>query len=279
MRVIHPTDDAMPYLHDLRLHLFELRLFTDVALHENVTLETQLPVRVTSTSIVFKQFDGSVFTPAEGNIHHRTETLFGFGDAWLMANGHVTAGGFRLTARLGVTLPIGTIEANPFALGDEGKQHQHIQFGTGTFNPLTGLEVSRAFGPVTLLANGQAVWMAYANANGYRGGHRITGTLRADLQLGPVRPILGFDVLHEQPETWNGVVQQDGNLGRTDLLISAGLTWNVNALTSVTLLARIPFFHHFINGSEHEQLTYPVVLTLMISQALLPPAHHGERAR
>ncbi|MBL8910197.1 MAG: hypothetical protein JNM17_05760 [Archangium sp.] len=272
----------MPYLHDLSLHLFELRLFTDVALHENVTLETQLPLRVTSTSILFKQFDGTVFIPAEGNIHHRNEILLGIGDPWVMANGHITAAGFRLTARLGVTLPLGSIEPNPFALGDEGKPHQHIQFGTGTFNPLTGLEVSRAFGPVTLLANGQAVWMAYANTNGYRGGHRITATLRAALNLGPVRPlhhptsspqgalILGFDVLHEQPETWNGVVQQDGNLGRTDLLISGGVTWNVNARTAVTLLARIPFFHHFINGSEHEQLTYPVVLTLMISEALTP---------
>jgi hypothetical protein len=263
---VHPTDDERPYLHDLRLHLFELRLFTDVVLHENVALEVQLPVRVTATSIVFRRLeDGSAFVPAEGNLHHRTETLLGLGDAWLQARGQLTLGGFHLAARLGVTLPLGTTEENPFALGDAGLPHQHLQFGTGTFNPLSGLEVARAFGPVTVSAFGQAVWMAYQNPKGYQAGHRITATLRGDVKLGPVRPLLGVDVLHEEPERWDGAIQQDGNLGRTDFLVSAGLTANLSDDTALTVLARVPFAHRFIHGSEHEQLTYPVVLSVMIS--------------
>ena len=57
------------------------------------------------------------------------------------------------------------------------------------------------------------------------------------------------DVIYEGPERWDGVIQQDGNLGRTELLLGVSMTQTFGA-TSVSLTARFPIWRHIVTGDE-----------------------------
>jgi len=73
------------------------------------------------------------------DLHHRTVTLRGFGDAMLLGRRRwpaVLRADDVLTLSGGITVPIGRTIENPYDLGDRGLQHLHIQFGSGTFDPL-----------------------------------------------------------------------------------------------------------------------------------------------
>ena len=79
------------------------------------------------------------------DIHHRNETYTGLTDLDVFL-GYKVSGFFRardaLFVRLGTTIPTGKTEENPWELGDAGIEHLHIQFGTGTFNPIANLQYS-----------------------------------------------------------------------------------------------------------------------------------------
>ncbi len=105
-----------------------------------------------------------------GNIHHRTETYRGLSDLMLLATYDKQAlfrAGDSLKISAGTTLPTGKTEENPFELGDKGREHLHIQFGTGTFDPLLeanyGIPLARKFRlggwPSLRLLDGKLAWM------------------------------------------------------------------------------------------------------------------------
>lgn len=110
-------------------------------------------------------------------IHHRSETYEGFGDAELTV-GWRKAGLFgegsilRLSA--GLTLPFGDTEANPWALGDDGLRHTHIQMGNGTFDPVldfyAGVPLS---GGWAFSLYGKARIPLYENSEGFLGSPEI----------------------------------------------------------------------------------------------------------
>ena len=69
---------------------------------------------------------------------------------------------------------------------------------------------------------------------------------------------------NEQPERWDGIVQQDGNLGRTDFLVGGGLHWSTQDV-QLGLTLRVPVYSHIIG--HHGQLTYPGLLGLTVGTA------------
>ncbi len=73
-----------------------------------------------------------------GYIHHRDETYHGFDDLRFVIGyqlkGLLTSKD-RATLSGGLSLPTGKIEPDPYELGDAGKKHLHLQFGTGTLTP------------------------------------------------------------------------------------------------------------------------------------------------
>jgi hypothetical protein len=78
------------------------------------------------------------------------------------------------------------------------------------------------------------------NSHGFRAGNRFGLGLSGDLNVvGSLWASVGADVANEQPERWGGVVQQDGNLGRTDVLVGGGLHWSLGA-AQLGLMLRIP---------------------------------------
>lgn len=256
-----------PQLHDQTFWIAELRPVIDYSFTERFGLEVQLPFRYTHTSVIFRRLDGTAFTPDYENIHHRNETLTGLGDPWLSGRASLALGTVQLSARAGVTLPLGRTEENPFERAERGLSHQHVQFGTGTVNPLLGLDAHAPLGPFTLSAWAQTQVFLVDNRQGYRAGNRYAGGLGVRPELDwPVTLELTADLLNEQPERWDGVIQQEGNVGRTDAL--AGLTVRrAFGELDAALGVKVPVWQHFIEAAHaHEgdpgQVRYPAIVNL-----------------
>lgn len=254
-------------LHDQRFTIGELRAVVERGLSRRLGVEAQLPLRLTKTSVLYERLDGTVFTPDYVPIHHRDETLAGLGDPWLLARFADQSGGVDVSVRMGVTLPLGTTRPNPFALADQGKVHEHLQFGTGTVDGVLMASAKKAMGRVQVQGYGQMLVVPFANGFGYRAGNRYALGLGVTFPLvGPVVASLGGDVVNEQAERWNGVVLQEGNLGRTDVLASGGLAVPLGGYR-LSLSVKVPVWQHIIQmGHEAGQLTYPAIGTLAIER-------------
>jgi hypothetical protein len=116
---------------------------------------------------------------------------------------------------------------------------------------------------------GQALVYVYENAKGYQAGNRYAAGLAADVEV--VRPLrLGgaIDILNEQPERWGGFVQQDGNVGRTDLLAGGSIAYRVDDI-ALSLAVKVPVWQHFIasHGPDPGQLTYPAIVSVAVATA------------
>ncbi len=73
----------------------------------------------------------------------------------------------------------------------------------------------------------------YQNRHGFRAGWRgLGGAQLAHRLVGGLTGGLGADVMYEGPERWDGEIQQDGNLGRTEILVGLSL---VQALGATSL--------------------------------------------
>jgi hypothetical protein len=258
--------EVPPYLHDQDVEVAEVRPVLEYGLTQHLSVEAQLPVRAVRSRITYRQLDGTPFTPPNADLHHRNETLAGPGDAWLSGRAAWQLGAVWVSGRLGATLPLGRTEENPFALGEAGIEHQHVQFGTGTVNVLAGADAAWRPGPLSVRGYGQVLWVPAPNGRGYQAGNRLAAGALAEWTLKPLQLSAGLDVVSEAPERWDGGVQQDGNVGRTDLLVGGG----VAVLTDAGrwgLTARVPVYQHYLRTEDDGgQLTYPVVLQLSWSR-------------
>jgi hypothetical protein len=198
-----------------------------------------------------------------GDIHHRNETLDGPGDPWALVVASRPVGPWSVAARAGVSIPLGRTEENPFALGRRGLPHEHIQFGTGTWNPMFGLSVGRLFTRTSVIVSALARLPLYENGHGYRAGNRYDASLVADRRLGVRwRVQAGLDLAHESAERWSGVIEEEGNLGRTDLLAAAALVRQVGTVGALSLQVKVPLFTH-AHGS---QVDYRAIVALAWSR-------------
>jgi len=257
------------YLHDQDLWPAELRATGEVGLTDATGVEVQLPFRLTRTTIRYRAPDGSPYTPLDPDVHHRNETVAGLGDPWLTVRYGTTLAGTLVTARAGTTIPLGRVQDDPFVLGARGQRHQHIQLGNGTFDPVLGLDLSRTVGPLQLSGYGQTQLTLYENGKGLRAGNRVFAGLQGGTRLfGATSGALGLDVLHDAAERWGGRVQQDGNLGRSELLAGASLT-HLFGRSLLSLLVRVPVYRHIVSGDEPPgTLSSPLMLSLVASHTL-----------
>jgi hypothetical protein len=221
-------------------------------------LEAVTFLRHVDSGIRFEDADRRPIDLPGGDIHHRNETLVGPGDPWLMAVLGRPVGRLSTAFRAGVTVPLGRTEENPFALGRRGLPHQHIQFGTGTWDPLLGAGVGRRFGEVVLSANLLARLPVSENEHGYRAGRRVQASLSGDRRItGAWRLLGGLDYGRETAETWDGVIEEEGNLGRSDLLLSAGVARAIGG-RALVLSVKVPLR----TRSNGVQVDYPAILVL-----------------
>jgi len=237
----------------------ELRVGVSRGLAEGLAVELSGSLRSVTSRIEYEDLSGAPFTPPNPDLHHRDETLTRPGDMMLMLHGARLVAPWSLSLRAGVTIPTGKAEENPFALGDIGFEHQHIQFGTGTWDPLVGFGTARNLGKGSLALYGLARFVVSQNEHGYQAGHRLSLGAEAGHPLGETwRGRLGADLYREEAERWSGQLEEEGNLGRTDLYLAAGVMRPVAGLGSVGLTARFSL----ASRSSGEQVDQPVLLAL-----------------
>jgi hypothetical protein len=267
--------DAVPpqrrHVHDQFVLPADLRGTVDWGLLPWLGLEAAVPLRLVHTTIEYETPDGAPYIPLDEGIHHRDETLFGLGDPTVTARFTTTLlDAFWLVARLGSSLPLGETVEDPFAAGERGERHQHVQFGTGTFDPVLGLELARGFGRWQGAVYGHAQTALSENDEGFRAGSKLLG----GLQIGH-RPAerwvvhTSFEWFHEGPETWAGEVRQDGILGRDELLLGLGTAVSFGG-PQYSLGVRLPVYRHIALGDTDEPgtLTAPVSVNLGVQWSL-----------
>lgn len=254
------------HLHDQRLVPVELRLLAEYGIDETFGIEAQVPFRWVKTTIDYTTPDGAPYTPLDAGVHHRDETIGGPADPWLLLRAGATVGEWWVAVRPGVTVPIGRTERNPFALGDRGLRHQHIQVGSGTFDPVMVAEASRRIDSMRFDAFVQGQVSLYENLHGYRAPWRVYGGASLGTKItGGLSGAIGPEAFHEDAERWDGRIRQDGNLGRTELLAALSSSLTLDS-TRITVMLRAPLWRHVIVGDEPPgSLSSPLTVGLAVS--------------
>jgi len=251
------------YMHDQGLYPIELRASVEYGVTALLGVELQVPFRMVATTIEYTTPAGAAYEPLDRDVHHRDELVAGLADPWLLLRIGHSFDGVWLAVRPGFSVPLGSTEKDPFELGDQGLQHQHIQLGTGTFDPLLVLEASIPVAGMQLQLFAQGVLPLYENSYGYRAPWRVQGgtAVVAEL-LKAFSGKLGIEVLHEAEERWQGVVRQDGSLGRSELGVLFGVAYGLGA-SSFSLDVRVPFVRHIVVGDEAPgTISSPLALAL-----------------
>jgi thiol-disulfide isomerase/thioredoxin len=239
--------------YDTSFVVADARLTAEYTLSKWIAVSAALPYRVIDIDVA--RFDPATGMPimGAGSIHARTETLKGLGDLQLLAHSAIETHGFRVHARVGATVPTGgTVDEDPFLLGQIGQEHQHVQLGTGTIVPFLGVEAQRAVGAGLTVGGFALTYLSlYENHHGYQAGKRFSGGLSASSQLGLAKWSfnLGADVHGETAERWNGLTYTDeGNSGRVDVLVGGGVAFRPAPGWAIAGEIKVPAYSHRVGN-------------------------------
>jgi hypothetical protein len=264
---------VVPIIHDQSIFLLETRISAEYGIADGVAIDLVVPFKMISTRIHYLDASGAEVALVHPEIHHRNETLTGLGDLMLFSHFALAKSGWSLDGRIGLTLPIGQTQPDPFKLGDMGLPHEHFQFGTGTFNLIYGLDARRHFKSWSLGLWGAALLVPYENDKGYQAGNRYAGgiSLRSSLKTRSLDFGWGFEAQNEEAERWHGqVMESEGNRGRLDLLIGTDLGWNFARGAVATVGVKVPVYTRVVGG----QLEYPILILLGLTGAVDIQHHH-----
>ena len=252
-----------PYWHDQRLAIGEVGVSAARGLFPGVAASLTIPIRVVRDRIQFQDLSGQTYTPPAPDTHHRNETLARLADPQIAALITGRPGPWTLSVGLGVSIPLGRTEENPFALGREGVPHQHIQFGTGTFDPIVNALAARQVGLFGFNASGSARWSLYENSHGYQGPSRFAASVGSNRRWGSGWGTgLGLGVFRENAERWNGHIEQEGNIGRTDLFAQIDVSRTRAPFGTTALTFQVPIK----TWTTGEQVEFPYVAALTWSR-------------
>jgi hypothetical protein len=196
------TTTIPPHVHRAAVELTHAETTIAYGLREQVQVSLRLPYDVKAMQIGYETLDGAPFTPPYGDIHHRTQTLRGISDPtvhvdWMPRRGW--------TFGAGLSLPIGDTVENPIVLGREGKEHQHIQFGSGTFRPtLSAQWSSPPRGRTTLFARGDARLSLYENDEGFRAANNFLWSFGPSIRIAGMTVDPRVQGQHQTLGRWNG---------------------------------------------------------------------------
>jgi hypothetical protein len=255
------------YDHNLRTYAYGLTIDAQYGVLPWLTLAATAPYRFVTTRIHYTDLAGSPYDPTPPDTHHRDETVTGFADPTVALVAGDAIDRFGFSVRLGAMLPLGrTLDVDPFEAGRLGIVHEHIQFGVGTVRPIAGSALGYDFGPAGVDAFFQGTMAVATNAIGYRPGQRLSGGVRATSALGIARARFGVgaEMLHESTETWQGLQQEEGNLGRTDIVGVLSARYSPWVRLGVFGAIKVPLYVSAVGA----QLSYPFVLQLGIATGL-----------
>ncbi len=250
-------------VHDQELVVTEARLSVDVGLPRGFGASLVLPMRLVSTSIRYLDTAGDEVELTTPGIHHRNEVVSGLADPMLLGSYGRAVGAWRVSGRVGMTLPIGQIEEDPFVLGEMDAAHQHIQMGTGTVNPVVAAELGRSWGLWRFGGFAFTQQSMYRNREGYQAGDRYAGGVSVRRRVGAAWSVRGgVEMQAETAERWDGEVHtDDGNRGRVDAMVMAGGAWAATRNLTVEMALKVPVVTHVVGG----QLDMPAIVEIGVA--------------
>ena len=249
-RGLSPTGkviDAPLHRHHVALSTYRIDVGVQYLLNDQWTLQANIPYTVRDQNASIEWIDP--VSPEEEqailrsrDIHHRDETYSGLTDSDLFL-GYKTRGLFKtgdvLLARLGTTIPVGKTEENPWKLGEAGIEHLHIQFGTGTFNPIAGLQYSvPLYRGLTVMASTRGTLPFYENNKRYRGPVELTYTAGFMYRLSDWFSFSGnYLGFYQSAAAWAG--ERDINTGLRYSMAALGMS--VVTLNDISVSANFMF--------------------------------------
>lgn len=204
------------------------------------------------------------------DIHHRKETYKGFSDAkFLIAHrlANLIGQRDRLDIAIGTSLPLGSTEENPLEAAEQGEKHLHIQFGTGTFNPLLELHYSAAVNDkVSLSIFTINKFPFYESKKTYRAPLETTSGIGLSYTISKRLILRGnFAQLYMSHAYWDGV--EDPNSGLFALNGMLGATINLKNGLSISPMFRYPIYQRTLT-SEGDTFKFGPTLLLNVSYLL-----------
>ncbi len=187
--------------HVVTLDLFHTELVADYGATGGLTASLRVPYDLKAQKVRYTDLAGEPYAPPYGDIHHRTETLRGVSDGQLTA---LFSLGGSVQVGAGLSIPLGRTEQNPIELGRQGRKHEHIQFGSGTFDPLVSAVWSLPVGPLVVAASADAQVPLYANAKGYRAPATVRYSVGPSLPIGTTGLALQYAGQYQSLGRWNG---------------------------------------------------------------------------
>ena len=210
--------------HHVKLNIFRVDVGLKYHLNAQWMLETNIPYETKTQEAIIEELPKYPLTLLERkavernrDIHHRNETYMGPRDPDVFlgyrTQGILVENDFFM-ARIGTTIPFGKTEEDPWKLGDAGLKHLHIQFGTGTFNPITDLHyrlpVYKGLGANASL---RGKFPFYENSKTYRGSRELTYTAGLNYRLNDWLSFQsGYLGIHQSFAYWAGVVDKNTGL-------------------------------------------------------------------
>ena len=169
--------------HHVKLNIFRVDVGLKYQFGSDWILEANIPYETKTQEATIEEIDPVTPTERDAivrnrNNHHRNEAYTGLADADVLLAHHVQ-GIFKeddfLTGRVGTTIPFGKTEKDPWEFA--GLEHLHIQFGTGTFNPIVDLHYSLPlYRGLGANASIRGKFPFYENSKTYRAARELTYT-------------------------------------------------------------------------------------------------------
>ena len=232
--------------HHVNLNTFRIDVGLKYQLSSQWVLEANIPYETKAQEARLEEIDPVTSAEWEAIIlnrdnHHRNETYIGFADTDLFL-GYRMQGLLRendfFMARVGTTIPLGKTEEDPWKLGDAGLKHLHIQFGTGTFNPITDLYYNLPiYKGLHANASVRGKLPFYENSKTYRGSREVTYTSGLSYRLNDWLAFqAGYLGFYQAYAYWAG--QQDINTGLLFSMasLSASITTPYDVPLSVAVM-------------------------------------------
>ena len=236
-----------PYRHEVSLDYIRLEVGLQYTIADRWDVVGRIPWEQKAQSAAIAMVDPATASDREAmqrniDLHHRSVTLRGVGDLMLLGRRRWSAvwrEGDALTVSGGATIPTGRTVDNPYHLGEQGIQHLHIQFGTGTVDPLleTSYETPIAgrwsaggylAGRFPFYENNRTFQAPPDATLGAHIAHRTTDRLQLRVEGALYAQGYGY---------WGG--EQDENTGMLATSITAGATWQLSTV-SISADVRYP---------------------------------------
>ncbi|MAD50223.1 MAG: hypothetical protein CMC95_02835 [Flavobacteriales bacterium] len=204
------------------------------------------------------------------DIHHRTENYSGLSDLRLLISHRINSvftNKDKIDIALGSSLPIGEIEDNPIKAGNEGRKHLHIQFGSGTFDPLLEFHYALSLSDKVSLALFSINKLTfYENKLNYKGSNETTTGLSLGYFLTKsISPRITYVHFSQSQAQWDG--ENDPNSGLISNNLTANVSVKLNNGISITPGFRLPLNQKTIDSSG-DVFEYGYTYTLNVSKKL-----------